>query len=73
MSDEYEVGYRRPPKHTQFQKGQSGNPSGRPKGTKNLKTDLLEELGEIVLIREGSGRFGSPSNGRCSKVSLPEL
>lgn len=29
MSDDYEVGYGRPPKHGQFQKGKSGNPSGR--------------------------------------------
>jgi hypothetical protein len=28
---EYEVGYGRPPKHTQFQPGQSGNPAGRPR------------------------------------------
>ena len=27
----YEVGYGKPPKHTQFKKGQSGNPKGRPK------------------------------------------
>lgn len=34
MSDDdkpYEVGYRKPPKHGRFQKGQSGNPRGRPK------------------------------------------
>src|SRR5262249_4943376 len=31
----------------------SGNPRGRPTGTKNLKTDLMEELGEKILIREG--------------------
>jgi hypothetical protein len=47
------IGYKSPPAHTQYKKGQSGNPSGRPKGTKNFKTDLLEELSEQVVIREG--------------------
>lgn len=51
--DGYEVGYGRPPKHSRFQPGQSGNPRGRPKGTNNLKTDLTEELGEKIVIREG--------------------
>lgn len=50
---EYQVGYRKPPSHTRFKPGQSGNPRGRSKGTKNLKTDLLEELGETILVREG--------------------
>ena len=50
---DYEVGYCKPPRHTQFKPGQSGNPRGRPKGTKNLKTDLIEELGERIVIREG--------------------
>ena len=54
MSDDNEVGYGKPPKHAQFKKGQSGNPRGRPKGTKNLKTDLAEELAEQVRIREGN-------------------
>ncbi len=48
-----EVGYCKPPKRTRFQPGQSGNPRGRPKGTKNLKTDLMEELNEKIVIREG--------------------
>jgi len=50
---DYEVGYGKPPTHTRFQPGQSGNPRGRSKGTKNLKTDLMEELGEKILVREG--------------------
>jgi len=36
MSNDYEVGYKKPPKQGRFKKGQSGNPRGRPSGTKNL-------------------------------------
>ena len=40
------IGYKRPPKATQFQKGQSGNPRGRPRGSKNLSTLISEALDE---------------------------
>jgi len=51
--DEYKVGYGKPPQHTQFKPGQSGNPKGRPRGIKNLNTDLEEELSQKILVTEG--------------------
>jgi hypothetical protein len=47
------VGYKRPPKHTRFKPGQSGNPKGRPKNARSLKAEFLEELSEVIRIREG--------------------
>lgn len=47
------VGYKNPPKDTQFKPGKSGNPSGRPKGSRNLRTDLMEELSEKIVVTEG--------------------
>lgn len=43
-NNNYQVGYGKPPKHSRWKKGQSGNPRGRPKGTRGLKTDLHDEL-----------------------------
>ncbi len=51
-SGDYTVGYGKPPKSGQIKKGERRNPKGRPKGCKNLKTDLLEELGEMMRVRE---------------------
>ena len=53
MSTQDKVGYKSPPRTTQFKPGQSGNPKGRPKGTKNLRTDLSEELAEKIAVTEG--------------------
>jgi hypothetical protein len=56
MSDDsrdYEVGYKKPPVHTRFQPGNRANTKGRAKGRRNLKSDLLDELGERITLNEG--------------------
>jgi hypothetical protein len=47
------VGYKHPPREHQFRPGQSGNPAGRPKGARSLRTDLREELAELMPFGEG--------------------
>jgi hypothetical protein len=54
------VGYRRPPKGSQFKSGQSGNPRGRTKNVPNFKTDLTAELRKLIVVRE---------NGRESRIT----
>ena len=56
-SSDNEIGYGKPPKHGRFKKGQSGNPKGRPKGTRNLKTDVQEILkSRVVVSKDGKPR-----------------
>jgi hypothetical protein len=54
------VGYKRPPVATQFKPGQSGNPKGRKKGIRNFKTDVRNELDEVITVHEG---------GRAMKIT----
>ena len=49
----YEVGYGKPPADTRFKAGRSGNPKGRPKGRKNLKTIIQEVFDAKITVREG--------------------
>ena len=69
MAGDYEVGYRKPPKHTRFKPGQSGNPEGRQKGARNLKTELEEELHEMISIKEG----GKPKTVSKQRAMLKSL
>lgn len=57
------VGYRSPPVHTRFQKGKSGNPSGRAKGSQNIPTLFRQIMREEVSLRE---------SGEVRKVSKAE-
>jgi hypothetical protein len=57
---EYEVGYKRPPKHTQFKRGRSGNPKGRPKGKRNWKTVFHDAMWEQVPVNRNGQRENIP-------------
>ncbi len=52
---DYIVGYGRPPEHTRFKPGKSGNPKGRPKGARGLNTLARELLTAKVPVRTASG------------------
>jgi hypothetical protein len=58
------TGYRKPPRRSQFKKGQSGNPKGRPKKTSTFQADLNDELHEKLLVTE---------NGRTKKITKQRL
>jgi hypothetical protein len=59
----YTVGYGKPPTHTQFRKGQSGNPAGRPRRTaaERAKALVLKEAYRSVKVKEGDRVYALPA------------
>ena len=60
---DYDVGYKKTSKSTQFKKGQSGNPRGRPKGSRSLKSTIEKSFRRKVTMRE---------NGQTRQVTVIE-
>jgi hypothetical protein len=55
VSRKYAVGYRKPPVHTRFKKGRSGNPTGRPgrkEQTPHIEPALKKALSRLVTVNE---------------------
>jgi hypothetical protein len=64
-SDEgYRVGNKRPPRHTQFKPGVSGNPKGRRKGSVNLRTRVQQGLRKTVVVSK---------NGRPTRMVVADV
>ena len=55
-SPDYEVGYRRPPVHTRFRKGQSGNPGGRRPRERSIGEAFSKALRGKVVVSENGER-----------------
>jgi hypothetical protein len=70
--DDEKVGFGRPPKHSRFKAGTSGNPRGRPKLRPTLKDDFNSELSERLLLRE-NGRERRLSKQRALIKALMAL
>ena len=60
----YAVGNKKPPRHTQFKPGFSGNPDGRPKGSVNLRTRVRQGLRKSIMVNK---------NGRPTRMPVLEV
>ena len=67
--DRNELGYRKPPKENQWRQGQSGNPKGRNKGSRNFKTEVKELLNSMVSVV----RNGKPAKMSAQRAARERL
>jgi hypothetical protein len=69
-ADAYGVGFGKPPEHSRFRKGRSGNPAGRPKGALDLGALLEKALAEKVVVKDAAGRRRAISKGEAAAIQL---
>jgi Family of unknown function (DUF5681) len=67
---DYEVGYRRPPQHTRFKRGQSGNPKGRRPGRPNMKTVIQRVLTGKEIEALLRSQLEQGKNGNVASAAL---
>jgi hypothetical protein len=68
-NDGYEIGYGRPPQHSRFNPGVSGNPTGKRKGTRNLSSDVKRALLVPVKLND----HGKSRNVSTQEAALMRL
>ena len=72
MSDDENVGYKNPPKQSRFKPGQSGNPSGRPKGSKNKRSKSYIDRVADIVVAEAHREIKVKENGETVSVEVIE-
>jgi Family of unknown function (DUF5681) len=69
--DGFVVGYKKPPRHSRFQPGKSGNPRGKQKGVRNFSTDVKRTL-EVPVRLNDQGRTRRVSTQEAALLRLRE-
>lgn len=67
----YDIGFGKPPQKTRFAKGRSGNPKGRPKGSKDFASDLRDVLDAKVAVTE-NGTMRKVTSQKATLMRLRE-
>ncbi|HWZ06950.1 MAG TPA: DUF5681 domain-containing protein [Bradyrhizobium sp.] len=70
--DDFKVGYKRPPQHSRFQPGSSGNPGGKQKAVRNLGSDVKRTLEVPVRLNE-QGKARRVSTQEAALLRLREM
>ena len=60
MTDDEDPRDKQPPESGRFKPGRSGNPSGRPKGSRNVRTEFNEVMNKKIPVRE---------NGKARRIT----